>query len=341
MERVSMCSMMVISTVRWGIIGCGDVAEHKSGPALYQTPYSQLVAVTRRDATKAADFARRHGAKRWYTNVDGLLADQEINAVYVASPHGVHLPHVQRAAEAGKAILCEKPMGTGTLEAQQMVDTCRAHGVSLTVAYYRRFWPIIRTIQQLLAEGAIGQVIQARVQLADYFAGDPDRPWLISRAQAGGGALANAGSHWVDLVRFLLGEVIEVMADCSSIASGFEVEDTALLYMRMANGALVSLASTWQSLSPINEIDLIGTKGRILASPLSQGRLILQQGSREPEILQCSRAGVAHSELLEELIPRLLAGQPSPIPGEEAVAAWRIMEAAYRSSAEGLRVRIA
>lgn len=327
-------------TIRWGIVGCGDVAEHKSGPALYQTPGSELVAVMRRDQAKAADFARRHGATRWYSDIESLLADPEVNAVYIASPHGLHLTHVTQAAQAGKIVLCEKPMGTGTDEAQQIVDACKAYGVPLTVAYYRRFWPISRAIQRLLAESAIGQVIQARVQLADYFSGDPQRPWLISRAQAGGGALANAGSHWVDLVRFLLGEVIEVMADCSSTASGFEVEDTALLCMRMANGALVSLASTWQSLSPINEIDLIGTTGRILVGPLSAGQLVLQRGATEPETMQYPRTGVAHRELLGELIPRLLAGQPSPVPGEEAVAVWRIMEAAYRSNAEGRRVRV-
>jgi len=327
-------------TIRWGIVGCGDVAEHKSGPALYQTPGSELVAVMRRDQAKAADFARRHGATRWYSDIESLLADPEVNAVYVASPHGLHLTHVTQAAQAGKIVLCEKPMGTGTDEAQQIVDACKAYGVPLTVAYYRRFWPITQAIQQLLAEGAIGQVIQARVQLADHFAGDPQRPWLTSHTQAGGGALANAGSHWFDLVRFLLGQVVDVMAYCSSEAGGFEVDDTAVVQMRTAPGVLVSFASTWQSQTPINEIDLIGTTGRILAGPLSRGQLVLQRGATEPETMQYPRTGVAHRELLGELIPRLLAGQPSPVPGEEAVAVWRIMEAAYRSNAEGRRVRV-
>src|SRR5438105_7392487 len=124
--------------IRWGIIGCGDVAEHKAGPPLYRTPGSDLVAVMRRDAEKAADFARRHGARHWYTDVQKLLADPDINAVYVASPHGCHVQHVRLAAQAGKAVLCEKPMGTSYEESQAIVAVCQQYNVPLAVAYYRR-----------------------------------------------------------------------------------------------------------------------------------------------------------------------------------------------------------
>ena len=187
--------------VRWGIIGCGDVAEKKSGPALYTVPGSRLVAVMRRDVAKAEDYARRHGATRWYGDVAGLLADPDVDAVYIASPHDCHLQHVRQAVAAGKkTILCEKPLGVSAREAQACVDTCRAADASLTVAYYRRYWPVVEEVRRLLGEGSIGRVIGARVLLLDHFAGDPARPWLTSKAGAGGGALANAGSHWVDLL---------------------------------------------------------------------------------------------------------------------------------------------
>ena len=175
--------------IRWGIIGAGNVAEFKSGPALMQAPGSTVVAVMRRDAEKARDFALRHGVPRWYTDVDALLADPEVDAVYVASPHHLHLAHVTRAAQAGKAILCEKPVGVSTAEAQAAVDVCRAASVPLSVAYYRRYWPVVQEMRRLLAEGAIGEVVQARVQLADYFQPDPERAWLTEPEQAGGGAL--------------------------------------------------------------------------------------------------------------------------------------------------------
>jgi predicted dehydrogenase len=235
-------------------------------------------------------------------------------------------------------VLCEKPMGTSSVEAQTIVDACKTDNVPLTVAYYRRFWPITQQIKELLEEGAIGCVVQAQVQLSDFFAGDPDRPWLTSLKESGGGVLADSGSHWVDLIRYLLGEIEEVAAYCSSIG-GFEVEDTADLLMRTAGGTYVSFVSTWRANVAINDFDIVGAKGRILANPLSAGRLHLFRSGKEPRVFELARSGPAHSELIAELVSRLLAGQTSPIPGEEAAAVWRIMEAAYRSSQEGCRIQ--
>ena len=329
-----------LDTVRWGIIGCGDVAEHKSGPPLYQTPGSRLIAVMRRNRDKAADFARRHGAKRWYTEVEALLADPEINAVYIATPHHLHPPHAAQAAQAGKIVLCEKPMGISSADAQRIVEACNAHKVPLTVAYYRRFWPVTQEMKTLLEEGAIGRVVQAQVQLSDFFPGDPNRSWLTSLKESGGGVLADAGSHWVDLIRYLLGEIEQVMAYNSSARGRLEVEDISGVLMRTVGGALVSFVSTWQANVAINDFDIVGTHGRILANPLSAGRLQLFRPGAEPEVFELARSGPAHRELIETLVSNLLGGGSSPVPGEEAVAVWRIMEAAYRSSREGRLVPV-
>ena len=282
----------------------------------------------------------RHGVPRWYTDVDALLADPEVDAVYVASPHDLHLAHVTRAARAGKAILCEKPVGVSTVEAQAVVDVCRAASVPLSVAYYRRYWPVVQEMRRLLADGAIGDVVQARVQLADHYLPDPDRPWITEPDQAGGGALANAGSHWIDLVRYLLGDVVEVTAACAGHFGGYKTEDSVGVQMRMATQALVSLNVTLCSPAAVNEFDIAGTGGRLFAGPLSDGRLMLQRGTRDPEALHCPRSGAAHMELVTEVVRRLSAGEPSPVPGEEAVAVWKIMTAAYRACRERRHVRV-
>ncbi len=327
--------------IRWGIIGAGNVAEFKSGPALMQAPGSTVMAVMRRDPDKAHDFALRHNVPRWYTDVDALLADPEVDAVYIASPHHLHLAHVTRAAQAGKAILCEKPVGVSTAEAQAVVEVCRAASVSLTVAYYRRYWPIVQEMRRLLAEGAIGDVVQARVQLVDYFQPDPARAWLTEPEQAGGGALANAGSHWVDLIRYLLGEVVEVTAAGSEHFGGLKTEDTIGIQMRMVNHALVSLNVTLCSRAAVNEFDIAGTDGRLFAGPLSDGRLTLERGNREPEVLHFPRSTAAHMELVTEVVRTLAAGEPSPVPGDEAVATWQIMAASYCACREQRHVTIA
>ena len=326
--------------IRWGIIGAGNVAEFKSGPALMHAPGSTVVAVMRRDAEKARYFALRHGVARWYTDVDALLADPEVDAVYVASPHHQHLAHVTRAVGAGKSILSEKPVGVSTGEAQAVVDVCRAASVSLSVAYYRRYWPVVQEMRRLLADGAIGEVVQARVQLADLYLPDPDRDWITEPEQAGGGALANAGSHWIDLVRYLLGDVVEVTAACSGHFGGFKTEDTIGVQMRMASQALVSLNVTLSSPAAVNEFDIAGTDGRLFAGPLSEGRLMLQRGAREPEALHFARSAAAHMELVTEVVRRLSAGELSPVPGEEAVAVWQIVAAAYRACRERRHVRV-
>jgi predicted dehydrogenase len=331
---------MKLETIRWGVIGAGNVFEYKSGPALYQTPNSQLVAVMRTSAAKAETTARQHHAQRWYTDAASLVADPEVNAIYIASPHYLHPEHIALAARAKKIVLCEKPVGISAAQAQQAIDVCRANNVPLVVAYYRRFWGIVQAMQQFLRDGAIGQVVTARVQLSDLFTGDGERGWLTSRAKSGGDALANSGAHWIDLLRVLLGKVSDVMAYTSSKFSGWETDDTAIVQMRMASGALASLTSTRRTPIVTNELDILGTEGRLFASPLSEGRLILHRRGREPEMLGYSRVGVMHSEMIAALIPVLLCGDASPVPGEEAVAVWKIMEAAYRSAEEGVRVEV-
>ncbi len=327
-------------TIRWGVIGAGNVFEYKSGPALYQTPNSELVAVMRTSAEKAEAVAKRHGAPRWYTDAASLVADPDVNAVYIASPHYLHSEHVALVARANKIVLCEKPIGVNAAQAQASVDICKANGVSLTVAYYRRFWAITQAMRQYLNDGAIGQVVVARAQLSDLFTGDGERSWLMSREKSGGDALANAGAHWIDLIRYLLGEVTDVMANASSKFSGWDTDDTTMVQMRMASGAFASLISTRRSPMVTNEFDILGTKGRLYASSLAEGHLLLHQHGHAPESMQFSRTGVMHNDLIATLVPRLLAGESSPLPGEEAVATWKIMQAAYRSAAEGTRVTL-
>lgn len=331
---------MTLQTIRWGVIGAGNVFEYKSGLALYKTPHSELVAVMRTDAAKAKATAERHGAKRWYTDAAALVNDAGVNAVYIASPHYLHPEHVTLAARAKKIVLCEKPIGVSAAQAQQCVDVCNANNVPLTVAYYRRFWGIVQAMLKFLRDGAIGEVVTARAQLSDLFTGDGDRAWLTSRAKAGGDALANAGAHWIDLIRYLLGDVTDVMAYASSQLSGWDTDDTTIVQMRVTNGALVSLTSTRRAPIVTNEFDILGTAGRLYASSLVDGKLLLQRRGHEPETLTYPRIGVMHAELIAELVPRLLRGQSSPLPGEEAVAAWRVMEAAYRSSAKGVRIAV-
>src|SRR5215211_7434119 len=150
--------------IRWGLIGCGDVAERKSGPGFQRARDSALVAVMRRDSKKAADFAARHGVPRWYGDARELLADPEVDAVSIATPPSSHLELALLACAAGKPALVEKPMALNHAECVRMVEAFRTAGVPLFVAYYRRAQPKFRKMKELVESGAVGTPRAALVQ---------------------------------------------------------------------------------------------------------------------------------------------------------------------------------
>src|ERR1043166_77469 len=143
--------------VRWGIIGCGDVTEVKSGPGFQKADGSALVAVMRRDAAKAEDYARRHNVPRWYTDADALIADRDVTAIYVATPPSTHKEYALKAAAARKPVLVEKPMALSAAECEAMIAACRDAKVPLRVAYYRRKLPRFEKMRSLIQTGAIGE----------------------------------------------------------------------------------------------------------------------------------------------------------------------------------------
>ena len=188
--------------IRWGILGCGTVTEVKSGPAFQKVPGSELVAVMRRDGEKARDYARRHGVPRWYDDADDLLHDPGVDAVYIATPPGSHAEYTVRAAQAGKPVYVEKPMGRTYAECQVMIEACEAAGVPLFVAYYRRALPAFLKIKELVDAGAIGAV--RFVTMAVHRPPRPEDqepdglPWRVIPEVAGGGYFFDLAPHQLD-----------------------------------------------------------------------------------------------------------------------------------------------
>ncbi|HKL60033.1 MAG TPA: Gfo/Idh/MocA family oxidoreductase, partial [Sphaerochaeta sp.] len=125
-----------MKTIRWGIIGCGDVTEKKSGPGLQKAEGSSLVAVMRRDSKKAADYAKRHNVPRWYDDAQKLIDDPEVDAIYIATHPNSHMEYTLKAAEAGKPVYCEKPLGVSSEESKRMVSFCKEKEVPFFSAYY-------------------------------------------------------------------------------------------------------------------------------------------------------------------------------------------------------------
>lgn len=329
--------------LRWGIIGCGDVAEHKGGPALQQATGSALVAVMRRDAALAAAFAQRMGVPRHYDTVEALLADPEVDAVYVATPVHVHAEHTLAAARAGKHVLVEKPMGSHRDECAIMISACADAGVTLGVAYYRRFYPVVAYVQKLLAENAIGQVVQARVQFGSFYAGRPDDGrggWRTVPALAGGGALADVGSHRIDLLLHLLGPVAEVSALTDTLTQEYAAEDSASLLLRFASGVHGLVGIYWNMRQRMDELEIIGTDGRIVVSELERGVMELRRPGipTERQVLPPPRP--THIDLVEDFVQSVRDARAPAVPGEAGLATTAVLDAAYEAAREGRSVKI-
>lgn len=307
-----------MAVLRWGILGCGNVAEHKGGPPLYSVDDSELIAVMRRDQAKAEDFAERHGAKRAYTDVDKLLSDDEINAIYIATPPNLHCEQTIRAARAGKHILCEKPMAMSVSECKQMVDACQKEGITLMIAYYRNHYPNVVKMKTLMDEDAIGDVVLARINCTSYY--NPNRQdlknWRINPEISGGGVLMDIGSHRISLLQYLLGDVVSVKGLAETVHLDVAVDDSAVFTLRFESGAHAVANINWNVGIGIDDIEVYGTKGRLRCSPLNSEHLTLETKSDGVKALSQTPLPHTHTGLVEDFINHIRTSEPIRCTGE-------------------------
>lgn len=196
--------------LNWGIIGCGNVTERKSGPAFNKVAGSRLVVVMRRDGLLAESYAQRHGVPRWTTDADALINDPEVNAVYIATPPDSHHAYALKVAAAGKVCCVEKPMALNTAQCDEMVAAFEAVGLPLFVAYYRRSLPRFEQVKRWLSEGAIGSVRHvhwAFTRAPNEADRNQTANWRTDPAIAAGGYFEDLASHGLDLLMHLLGDI--------------------------------------------------------------------------------------------------------------------------------------
>ena len=316
-------------TLRWGIIGCGAVTEHKSGPAFAKVAGSTLVAVMRRDAALAADYALRHGVPRWHGDAQALVDDPDVDAVYVATPPSTHCGYALMAMAAGKPVYVEKPMAIDAAECEAMLEASRRHGVPLFVAYYRRALPRFLAVRELLAGGAIGAPRRVAVRYARTLEAayrDPARlPWRVRPEVSGGGLFVDLGSHTLDLLDFLLGPLREVSGEACNRAGAYPAEDT--VSMAFACDAGVVGTGEWDFVADghRDEIEIAGDRGTLRFATFGDGPIVHEGagGRREHRI-----ANPVHVQLpLVETIVRQLRGEGDcPSTGETAVRTTRVID---------------
>lgn len=321
--------------VFWGLAGCGDIAEKRVVKAIQASANARLVGCVRRNARRLAEFRARHAIPKGYANYGELVSDPEISAVYVATPVWLHCPQTLEAAEKGKHVLCEKPMAMNPRECSRMIDACRSNGVKLGMAYYRRFYPLVLKIKEILRQGVIGDPILVRSTLVEHARlPEGESPgWRFVLKQGGGGLLMDMASHRLDLLTMLFGLPESVAGFTDTRSCPIEVEDTGSLLIRFGGGIHAWVFASHCVESPRDDFEILGSRGCLRAAPLNGDRLELT--GQRMETFVVPKAENVHQPLVEDFNSAVLEDRQPAVPGEEGIKASLLLEAAYRSARSG------
>ncbi len=258
-----------MKNIRWGIIGCGDVCEKKSGPAFYKIEHSQLVAVMRRDAEKARDFAERHGVKKYYDNASDLINDPEVDAVYVATPPNTHKKYTVEALKAGKPVYVEKPMAMNYAECREMIEAAKESGQKLFPAFYRRALPYFLKVKETIESGKIGDVLF--VNLLQYRPASlsdlqqSTHTWRVDKSSAGDGYFYDLAPHALDILDYILGEIEEAKGFTANMSKFYNASDTVSAVLRFQSGVtgVLQYCFVTDESSCDEKVVIVGTKGKV------------------------------------------------------------------------------
>ena len=273
--------------IRWGFIGCGSVTEIKSGPAYQKTEGFEVVAVMRRNLDKARDYAERHGIPKCYNEAAQLIHDDEVNAVYIATPPDSHKAYALQVAAAGKPCCIEKPMAPDYSDCLEIVAAFEERSLPLFVAYYRRSLPRFNQVRQWLEKGEIGAVRQVEWHLArppyprDY---ENTYNWRTDPAVAAGGYFDDLASHGLDLIAYLLGQISQASGHSLNQQGRYQAKDAVAASWRHASGVMGSGYWNFGCFSDEDKASIYGSAGKIEFSVFKNEPLALINEAGRKEI---------------------------------------------------------
>lgn len=310
-------------TIRWGMIGTGDVTEIKSAPALYSLPHSQLIGVTNRTRAKADSWVQRHGHGTVFPDAAALLADPRIDIVYIATPPGDHLALTRQAAAAGKHVYVEKPMALNSDECRAMQEACDAAGVLLFVAYYRRTLPRFEQVRHWIEDGRIGTVCTVAVtqrMRPGIDERDPATlPWRLRADVSGGGKLLDVGTHVIDVCMHWFGPMTAVQGSATNRGGLYDVEDTVVATWTHDSGVTGTGSWCFVAEDEADRIEIVGTAGSIDLAAFSARPLRLTTAAGVEEVHIADEQPV-HQSLVATIIAELNDAGRCPSTGVTATA---------------------
>ncbi|MCX2585289.1 Gfo/Idh/MocA family protein [Pedobacter sp. MR22-3] len=319
-----------MTEIKWGIIGCGDVTEVKSGPAFNKAPNSSLVAVMRRDAAKAEDYARRHQVSKWYSDVDELIHDPEVNAVYIATPPLQHEELTIKALAAGKPVYVEKPMALNSEAAKRMVSAAHQYNVKLSVAHYRRAQPLFLKIKSLIEEKIIGDIRFVDLKMLQPQKNDliatAESNWRTNPEISGGGLFHDLAPHQLDLMLYYFGSIKSYHGIAVNQSGNQQVDDLVTGHILFENGVVFN--GTWCfTVAEAQQADscvIFGTRGKISFPMFGHQIKVTINGDDE----KLDFLPLAHVEqpMIEKVVAYFLNEAENPCSGEEALKTMKLLD---------------
>ncbi|MBR6765379.1 MAG: Gfo/Idh/MocA family oxidoreductase [Clostridia bacterium] len=344
--------------VRWGVIGAGGIADRRTIPGMMLAENAELVAVMEINMDLAEKCRAKWNCKRAYDNEAELLADPEVDAVYIASPVFLHLRQAIAAADAGKHILIEKPLAMTAEEGQRVIDHCKKKGVLIAAGLMMRFGTYVQEMKKAVKEGKIGKPVSAYAQFTCWYP-DIQGAWRQSKQYGGGGAMLDMGVHCIDLMQYILGtKVKEVAGFHDTLSFNYEVEDSSSVMMRMENGVQCVVQSNFNIADDASKwrIEIFGEEGHLVGDNVigqvdggsldavflgKQGGYYADQNKKEAENTDIQvEFGNTYTREIESFSYSILNGTPVEVPAEDAVQVQKIMEAAYRSNDEARIIKL-
>ena len=317
-----------MKTIRWGIIGCGAVTEVKSGPAFQHVPGSRLALVMRRSPELAADYAQRHGVARWTSTALELIHDSEVDAVYIATPPGLHAEYALQVAAAGKPAYIEKPLARCAAENERIIAAFHKVQQPLFVAYYRRALPYFLEAKSLLDSGVLGKITGVNILFHSSGCLNVDAanlPWRLITKESGGGLFMDIACHTLDILDFLLGPLEDVSGSATRRPNApYVVEDHVEMNFRI--GAAQG-EGIWDFCVPTreDEIVILGEHGSLRLATFNSPLLMLETEDGIQKI-ERPHPPTIQEPLITTIVAELLGHGKCPSTGETALRTARVMD---------------
>lgn len=338
--------------LHWGVIGAAGIADRRTLPGMMLADNAELVAVMDVNLDIAGRIQAKYGARRAYDRLADMVADDEVEAVYIATPVALHHEQAVAAARAGKHVLIEKPIALTAAQSDGVIAVCQANKVRIGVGLMMRYHVYHQQIRELITSGRLGDVVSMRTLFTCWY---PDIPgsWRQSAASAGGGALLDMGIHCIDLLQFLTaGKARRVGALIGTRTFQYDVEDSATILLEMENGAYACVESFFNipDAAARGRLEVYGTRGSALTvgtiGQVEDGQLDVtisdQAGydaQQEREASDAVNTEVLFGNLYEKEIrafgEAVLDNAPLLTDAADSVWAQRVIETAYRAAKEG------